>query len=276
MPDSHEGNPDKPADRKLGDEWTDWDGDTDSAKAEANECSGTFLMLAGGILILLIALLNAGWYLVKPRIEQFVPGASVPLQWGIEGFCVFILLVAAAEAISVARFGRSLLPYVWTERSLLALLSKAVWLGRRFGISRDRVSNSFIKVHNVVLKASANRLSVERLLILLPRCLERATRSQVLDRIDRLAAKIVTAAGGEEARKAIQEHRPSIILAIACERDLISGLKDVADRIPVFAIANKRPQGPCKNTQLPIEELDKALNFLAERKKTKSIIDGAL
>ncbi len=151
---------------------------------------------------------------------------------------------------------------------MLALLPKSVWLGRKFGIGRDRVSNSFIKVHNMVLKASPNRLSAERLLILLPRCLERATRSQVLDRIDPLEAKTVTASGGEEARKAIQEYRPSVILAIACERDLISGLKDVADRIPVLAIANKRPQGPCKNTQLPIEELDAALRFLAERKKT--------
>jgi len=233
-------------------------------------------MLAGGILFLLLALLNAGWYLVKPRIEQFVPGASVPLEWCVEGFSMLILLIAAAEAISVVRFGKSLLPYVWAERFLLALLSKSVWLGRKFGISRDRVSNSFIKVHNVVLKASASRLSVERLLVLLPRCLERATRSQVLDRIDRLAAKTVTAAGGEEARKAIREHRPSLILAIACERDLISGLKDVANRIPVLAIANKRPQGPCKNTQLPIEELDEALSFLAERKKTKSMIDRTL
>jgi len=131
-------------------------------------------------------------------------------------------------------------------------------------------------VHNTVLKASPNSLSAERLLVLLPRCLERATRSQVLDRIDTFGAKTVTASGGEEARKAIQEHRPSAILAIACERDLISGLKDVADRIPVLAIANKRPQGPCKNTQLPIEELDAALRFLAERKATKSMIDRAL
>jgi hypothetical protein len=276
MPDTHEGNLAKPVDRKLGDEWTDWKGETGSAELEANEGSATFLTLAGVIFFFLIALLNVGWYLVKPRIEQVVPAASVPLEWCVEGFSILVLVIVSAEAVSVARFGKSLLPYVWTERFLLALLAKSVWLGRKFGIGRDRVSNSFIKVHNIVLKASPDRLSAERLLVLLPRCLERATRSQVLDRVDTFGAKTVTASGGEEARKAIQEHRPSVILAIACERDLISGLKDVADRIPVLAIANKRPQGPCKNTQLPIEELDAALRFLAERKTTKSMIDRAL
>ena len=273
MPDNREGNLAKPADRKLGDEWTDWRGDAGSADTETNESTATFLILAGVIFFFLIVLLNVGWYLVKPRIEQVIPAVSVALEWFVEGFSVLMLLIVAAEAISVARFGKSLLPYVLTERALLALLPKSVWLGRKFGISRDRVSNSFIKVHNSVLKASPDRLSAERLLVLLPRCLERATRSQILDRLGGTEAKTVTASGGEEARKAIQEHRPTVILAIACERDLISGLKDVAERIPVLAIPNKRPQGPCKNTQLPIEELDAALRFLAERREARSMVD---
>ena len=273
MPDTREGNLAKPADRKLGDEWTDWRGDAGSADTETNECSATFLILSGVIFVFLIVLLNVGCYLVKPRMEQFSPAVSVALEWCVEGFSILMLVIVVAEAISVVRFGKSLLPYVWTERVLLALLPKSVWLGKKFGISRDRVSNSFIKVHNCVLKASPDRLSAERLLVLLPRCLERATRSQILDRLGDTNAKTVTASGGEEARKAIQEHRPTVILAIACERDLISGLKDVAERIPVLAIPNKRPQGPCKNTQLPIEELDAALRFLAERKEARSMVD---
>ncbi len=274
MADTREGNLAKPMDRKLGDEWTDWKGETGSAELEANERSATFLALASVIFLFLIALLNVGWYLMKPRIEQFAAAASLPLEWCVEGFSVLVLVIVAAEAISVAGFGKSLLPYAWAEKFLLALLPKSVWLGRRFGISRDRVSNSFIKVHNAVLKTYARRLNAERLLILLPRCLERTARSLVVDRIERLAAKMVTASGGEEARKAIQENRPSLILAIACERDLISGLKDVADRIPVLAIPNRRPQGPCKNTQLPIEELDAALTFIAETKEARSMIHG--
>ncbi len=274
MADTHEGNLAKP-DRKLGDEWTDWKGDTGSADLETNERSATFLILAGVILFFFIALVNVAWYLVKPRIEQFSSIASIPLEWCVQGFSLLVLVIIVAEAISVAKFGKSLLPYVWTERSLLSVLPKSVWLGRKLGVSRDRVCNSFIKVHNIVLRASPKQLSAERLLVLLPRCLERATRAQVLDRLsgDRLPGietKTVTAAGGEEARKAIQEYRPSVILAIACERDLISGLKDVADRIPVVAIPNRRPQGPCKNTLLPIEDLDAAISFLQGRRLAQS------
>ncbi len=270
---SEEGGALQPVDRKLGDEWTDWKGDTGSAEVDANECSATFLILAGVIFFLLVSLLNLAWYLIKPRIEQLGPPVSIWVGWCVVGFSILVLVVAAAEAMSVATFRTSLLPYVCTERVLLALLPKSVWLGRKFGIGWDRVSNSFIKVHNIVLRASPNRLSTERLLILLPRCLERATRSQVLERLEGLDAKTVTASGGEEARKAIQEYRPTVILAIACERDLISGLIDVADRIPVLAFPNRRPQGPCKNTQLPIEELDAALQFLAERRAARSVLN---
>jgi len=77
-----------------------------------------------------------------------------------------------------------------------------------------------------------------------------------------------TAAGGEEARAAIKQYRPTIILAIACERDLISGIKDVAEKIPVFAIPNKRPEGPCKNTDFSLSELDEAVRVLMTAKQT--------
>ncbi|HVN22534.1 MAG TPA: DUF116 domain-containing protein [Syntrophorhabdales bacterium] len=266
-----EGSLVEPMDRKLGDEWTGWSGETESAELDATERATTFLVLGGAILFLLLVLLNTGWYLVKPRIGQFSSLAPGLLERCVEGFSVLILLVVATEVISVARFEKSLLPYLWTERFLLALLPRSVWLGGKFGMSRDRISNSFIKAHNVVLKANADRLNARRLLILLPRCLEKGTRKEVLDRIDPLSAKTVTASGGEEARKAIREHRPSLILAVACERDLISGLRDVAGKIPVLAIPNRRPQGPCKNTQLAIDELDEALRFIAERKETKRV-----
>ena len=75
--------------------------------------------------------------------------------------------------------------------------------------------------------------------------------------------KVLTAAGGEEARQAIRQYRPTTILAIACERDLMGGVKDVADKIPVIAIPNRRPEGPCKNTDFALSDLDEALAALA-------------
>lgn len=103
-----------------------------------------------------------------------------------------------------------------------------MWLGKRFGISKDRVGNSFIKAHNLIVKSHARELSADTLLVLLPRCLQKEARRQVADRANGRAVQIVTVAGGEEARKAIRQYRPSLVRAVACERDLISGIKDVA------------------------------------------------
>jgi hypothetical protein len=58
-------------------------------------------------------------------------------------------------------------------------------------------------------------------------------------------------------------------LALACERDLMSGIKDIAEKIPVLAIPNKRPEGPCKNTHVSLRELEEALKFITDRKNRK-------
>jgi hypothetical protein len=147
---------------------------------------------------------------------------------------------------------------------LLSLLSKSLWFGEKFGISRDRVGNSFIKAHNLMLKSHAGEVKSDTLLVLLPRCLDKETRQQVAERANGRAVQIVTAGGGEEARKAIRQYRPSLILAVACERDLISGIRDVARKIPVLAVPNKRPEGPCKNTHLCLTDLDEAMRFIAD------------
>ncbi len=250
------------SDRRLGDEWLDWNGTSDPAESEVDEKLRTFFALAGGAVLLMIAGLELGWYLAKPRIEQFSLPVSHLIGWTALVLLVVFVIVIGLEMMLLLKFRRSLVPYIWAEKALLSLLSKTMWLGGKFGISRDRVSNSFIKAHNLMLRSHASRLRADTFLILLPRCLDKDTRRQVIERANGKKIEVVTAAGGEEARKAILQHKPSLILAIACERDLISGIKDVAQKIPVLAIPNKRPEGPCKNTHVCLEDLDEALSFV--------------
>lgn len=254
-------------DRKLGDEWLDWNGTADPRDFEVDEKLSTFLKLAGGAVLILIACVQLGWYLTKPRIEQLSPVLSNMVEWGVILLAFIFLVVIALETTLLLKFSRSLLPYIWAEKFLLSLLSKTMWIGQKLGISKDRIGNSFIKAHNLMLKSHVRELRSDTLLILLPRCLGKETKRQVVDRTNGSAVQIVTAGGGEEARRAIRQYRPSLILAIACERDLISGIRDVADKIPVFAIPNKRPEGPCKNTYFHLGELEEALRFLAGRKE---------
>ena len=56
---------------------------------------------------------------------------------------------------------------------------------------------------------------------------------------------------------------PKAIIAVACERDLTSGIQDVFP-IPVIAIFNERPFGPCFNTRVSIAKVEEAIRMLSE------------
>ncbi len=256
-------------DRKLGDEWFDWDGNPGSVEPEINETRSTFFVLTALAAFAFAGMVALLWYLIKPRFEQFNPVLPEIVQWSLISISVISLFLALAEWVLVVKFGKSVLPYGLMEKVILSLLPKAVWFGGKFGISRDRVGNSFIKVHNLITKSYAQRLSAERVLILLPRCLKRDARSRIIDAAGS-GTKVLTVAGGEEARKAIRQYRPNLILAVACERDLMSGIKDVAEKVPVLAIPNKRPEGPCKNTEFSLDELEETFRFIAERRNSNA------
>jgi hypothetical protein len=252
-------------DRKLGDEWLDWDGTTSPGENEIDEKPGTFFALAVGSVLIVMVCILVGWYLAKPRIDQFSPLSSDLIEWPALVLAAIIFMLTALETILMLKFRTSIFPYAWTERLLLSLLSKSMWLGPKLGISKDRVGNSFIKAHNLVVKSHAREINTNTLLILLPRCLQREARQQVAERMKGKDVQIVTAAGGEEARNAIRQYRPSLILAVACERDLISGIRDVAEKVHILAIPNMRPEGPCKNTHLSLDAFDDALHFITEK-----------
>ena len=257
-------------DRKLGDEWADWDGVSKPHEQEIEERSVTFLVLAAVAALVLIGLVSAGWYMVRPRLEQFSPALPGVIEYFMIGIGVVAVLVISLEILVLRKAGKSLLPGKLVEKLFLLLLPKALWFGGRFGISRDRVGNSFIKVHNHIMTTHSERLNVERLLMLLPRCLGKAARSEIMTRAKEFDMHVVTAGGGEEARKAIGQYKPTLILAVACERDLLSGIKDVSDKVPVLAIPNKRPEGPCKNTCLQIDKFEDILQFIRAIKKART------
>jgi hypothetical protein len=75
--------------------------------------------------------------------------------------------------------------------------------------------------------------------------------------------ELAVATGGTIARRIVVEKRPRLIIAVACERDLTSGIQDTYP-LPVYGIFNHRPHGPCFNTGLPLAEVEGAIrHFLA-------------
>lgn len=76
----------------------------------------------------------------------------------------------------------------------------------------------------------------------------------ILELADSLGMPFAVATGGTLARQLVQQYRPRLVIAVACERDLISGMEDTAP-LPVVGLLNARPHGPCFNTTVDIEAL---------------------
>jgi hypothetical protein len=67
--------------------------------------------------------------------------------------------------------------------------------------------------------------------------------------------------GGTLARELVKSRNPKAIVAIACERELWSGIRDTQP-VPVISIINERPNGPCVETKAPCQLVDDALSRL--------------
>ncbi|MFB3896066.1 MAG: DUF116 domain-containing protein [bacterium] len=245
------------ADRQLGDEWLDWDGKTPPDKLDAGK--GLFLSFSILSLILLSLLLIIFHWLIQPRLTQFGPVVVmlgtifIYILVGITILWLIILLIA------ITTKSLFFLKLIRKPSYLVALLPWSARLGQWLGISRDRIGNSFLKVHNLVTSAIRKPVNNTQLLILLPRCLNREVFQQLRALKEKYQVDMFTAGGGDVAREMIRKKRPKTIIAIACERDLISGIKDVAPYIPVLGFPNLRPEGPCKNTEVDLSQIESAI-----------------
>lgn len=249
-------------DRVLGDEWLDWKGG--EAETQIVEGKKMFLVLSFAVLVLIILLSLLFLYLVLPRFEQFGRTGVILIITAIGTLALF-LLFWYVFLLFAALFSRNYL-FVCLERgtNLLTLLFPlTVKLARTLGISRDRLSHSFIKVSNRLVQP---RTSEGTVLALLPRCLRRELKQRIKEICSEFPGVMLqTAPGGNVARKIIEETRPRAIVAVACERDLVSGIQDVAPRIPVIGVCNSRPLGPCKDTSIDIEEFRSALAYFCNQ-----------
>ena len=154
-------------------------------------------------------------------------------------------------------------------------------LGRMLGISQERVRSSFIEVNNQMIRARREQAPANQVLLLAPHCLQNSEcphkitldpdncelcgQCQVADLIamrEQYGIQLAFATGGTLARHFVQVYRPRAIVAIACDRDLASGIQD-ASPLPVLGILNERPYGPCFNTRVNLQDVAAAIQFFA-------------
>jgi hypothetical protein len=244
---------DKARDRKLGDEWLDWDDQEAPTSTEA----GARLFLGLAVLATTVVISAAGLFLwlISPRLSEL--SAVLPRMFSILffAFAGILLVWLVLFAWSAARH-RPISRWLAVPRLINRLLSLAIGLGRVIGVSTDRLTNSFLKIHNLFVGAIPRLIAPDKLLVLAPRCLTRENNVRLRRLRDDHGFKMAVVDGGNAARLKIREVRPHLVIAIACERDLISGFREVNPMIPVIGIPNQRPEGPCKNTCIDLSVIE--------------------
>ncbi len=145
------------------------------------------------------------------------------------------------------------------------------------GGSTERIDRYFIGVNNRMVSKKALRVRPEKLLLLLPHCLQRwecphkitgnirncqrcgnCLISDLIEIADKNGINVEVATGGTLALRAVMEHKPEFIVAVACERDLIAGIREALP-YPVWGIFNLRPNGPCRDTLVELPKVEHAI-----------------
>jgi uncharacterized protein len=244
---------------------------------------GTFIFLLLVTCVLMTGLALLLWWVPYVGLENIHPATPLILAVALGGIVLFCLGGALTLVFTILHgknlfFNRRIRGVV--IRILFPLL---VVVGKCLGISKAETRRSFIAINNQLVLAEAGKVPAERLLLLLPHCLqyhdckvriifdvencEACGKCRIKDLVAlgrKYGVPVSVATGGTLARKIVVEKRPEVIVAVACERDLTSGIQDTYP-IPVFGIFNRRPFGPCYDTDVDLALVEKGITTFLDR-----------
>jgi hypothetical protein len=242
-------------DRRLGHEWDEWDGKPLPRQGDYDSSPALFFLWSAVALVAGLALVALALYLFGPRLGQLHP--SVPrVLWSALAIVTAVLWLWWGVLLLSFVTGRALLPERLAERGpYLRLMRLTSRVAERFG-RRDWVENAAVKVYNALALLRGRKVGKGELLLLIPRCLSKETLDGVLGIAGKYGVPVFVATRGQLARRVIRERRPRAVVAVACERDMVSGLHDVAGKIPVLGLTMTLPSGPCKDALLNLRQLE--------------------
>lgn len=151
-------------------------------------------------------------------------------------------------------------------------------------IKRNYMADKFLEYNNKRVIKKFKDIVPKNIALLLPHCIQnydcpfkitsdikncrkcgKCKIGKIIELKEKYNLSVKVATGGTLARLFIKENRPDIIIAVACKRDLVSGIYDTFP-MNVYGVYNKIIKSPCINTDLSIEEIEKVLIFLKEKR----------
>jgi len=241
-----------------------------------------YVGLLGGSMLAAIALAVMIWYLIGNR-QLIVNQVLLSIILGILGALVLLLSIGILALVIMIARSKSIpsLEHV-SQLANEILFPLTLVTGKVLGIKRENILRSFIEVNNYLVNVKKPFIPKSQIMILIPHCLQhsecqhkitvdvsnckgcgKCKVSELKKFAEENRAVIKVATGGTLARKYIKDVKPRGIIAVACERDLSSGIQD-SGLIPVIGVLNCRPNGPCVDTDVSVEDVEKAFNTMCK------------
>lgn len=146
-----------------------------------------------------------------------------------------------------------------------------------FNLDNEQLERFFIEFNNNIVKSTDIKYKCADVVMIFPHCLQnqacgvkitndinnckrcgKCNIGDVKELSEKWGIRAVVVTGGTAARAVLAKLKPKAVISVACERDLASGIRDVKN-IPVAGILNTRPNGPCVNTKVNVEEIQKTI-----------------
>lgn len=200
----------------------------------------------------------------------------------IVGLCLFLLLAMIAVIVTTfknKRIDDFFKPFL--KMGMNILLPLAILFAKANSKLKKQIRCFYIELNNIVVESDTNKkYREEDVMLLLPHCLQNSQCGlkvtsdtnlckrcglckigELMDYAEKRHINMFVATGGTVARNVIKKTKPKLIISVACERDLMSGILDVKG-IPVIGVTNKQPNGPCFNTDVDFSEIMKRVEQL--------------
>lgn len=241
----------------------------------ASKQSATFLKY-GAMLFLVLVLLGSmvSWF--APLLGNWLTAGFVLALWASILYLAILLVVISASLRASEKSVFSLKRVLSLRRQILILYSVIDVFVFSTGV-RLRLSQGLIALNNHLLDAVHFKVKGSEVLVLTPHCIQSSKcgikvtgEENYCDQCgmcsvgdlktlkNKYGVEVAIATGGTLARLMIASKRPKLVIAVACERDLTSGIRD-ARSLPVYGIYNERPNGPCLDTRFDVSALETLL-----------------
>ncbi len=220
-------------------------------------------------------------FLLRPGLMLLHPWLVIIITWVAR--IIIILAGIFVAIVALAAHTPTKLP-LWVlktaSKTVYSMLPYCLQWGQILHIPKEKIGQSLVDLINTISAHYITKVTPEDIMLLTPHCLQldtcpiKVTRDAfmckqcgrccvggLVEISKRWGTSLYIATGGTFARLLVKQHRPKVIIAIACERDLVLGMRDVFP-ILVFGILNARPYGPCFNTQVDLSKIERVLQHL--------------